>query len=633
MKKEIKFSLVFRDMWQSAGKYVPTVDQLTRVAPAIIEMGCFARVETNGGGFEQVNLLFGENPNKAVRAWTKPFHEAGIQTHMLDRALNGLRMSPVPDDVRQLFYQVKKAQGTDIARTFCGLNDIRNIEPSIRYAKAAGMISQCSLCITHSPIHTVDYYTNMAYELIEKGADEICIKDMAGIGRPHTLGLIVANIKKKYPEIPVQYHSHAGPGFNMASILEVCNAGCDYVDVGMEPLSWGTGHADLLAVQAMLKDAGFQVPEINMEAYMKVRAMIQEFMDDFLGLYISPRNRLMNSLLIGPGLPGGMMGSLMADLEKNLESINKNNIKNNKPLMSQDQLLIKLFNEVAYVWPRVGYPPLVTPFSQYVKNLALMNVMQMEKGKARWSMIADDIWDMILGKAGRLPGPLAPELVEKAKAEGRKFFEGNPQDNYPDALDKYRKLMNQKQWETGEDDEELFEYAMHPAQYEAYRSGKAKVDFKVDVAKRKAEKEKAKAPVAPVATAQIAMPTTPQVMTIDVNGQTYRVTVAYGENAAASAATPATANTPATPAAPAAAPAGAGKEVLSPLEGKFYLVKNTSETPVKVGDVVKEGDVLCYVEAMKTYNAVRAEFGGTITSICLSSGDAVSEDDLLMTIQ
>ena len=633
MKKEIKFSLVFRDMWQSAGKYVPTVDQLTRVAPAIIEMGCFARVETNGGGFEQVNLLFGENPNKAVRAWTKPFHEAGIQTHMLDRALNGLRMSPVPDDVRQLFYQVKKAQGTDIARTFCGLNDIRNIEPSIRYAKAAGMISQCSLCITHSPIHTVDYYTNMAYELIEKGADEICIKDMAGIGRPHTLGLIVANIKKKYPEIPVQYHSHAGPGFNMASILEVCNAGCDYVDVGMEPLSWGTGHADLLAVQAMLKDAGFQVPEINMEAYMKVRAMIQEFMDDFLGLYISPRNRLMNSLLIGPGLPGGMMGSLMADLEKNLESINKNNIKNNKPLMSQDQLLIKLFNEVAYVWPRVGYPPLVTPFSQYVKNLALMNVMQMEKGKARWSMIADDIWDMILGKAGRLPGPLAPELVEKAKAEGRKFFEGNPQDNYPDALDKYRKLMNQKQWETGEDDEELFEYAMHPAQYEAYRSGKAKVDFKVDVAKRKAEKEKAKAPVAPVATAQIAMPTTPQVMTIDVNGQTYRVTVAYGENAAASAAAPATANTPATPAAPAAAPAGAGKEVLSPLEGKFYLVKNTSETPVKVGDVVKEGDVLCYVEAMKTYNAVRAEFGGTITSICLSSGDAVSEDDLLMTIQ
>ena len=95
-KREVKFSLVFRDMWQSAGKYVPRVDQLVKVAPAIIRMGCFDRVETNGGGFEQVNLLFGENPNNAVRQWTKPFHEAGIQTHMLDRALNGLRMSPVP---------------------------------------------------------------------------------------------------------------------------------------------------------------------------------------------------------------------------------------------------------------------------------------------------------------------------------------------------------------------------------------------------------------------------------------------------------------------------------------------------------------------------------------------------------
>ena len=129
------------------------------------------------------------------------------------------------------------------------------------------MISQCSLCITHSPIHTVEYYTDMALKLIKLGADEICIKDMAGIGRPVSLGKIVANIKAAHPDIPIQYHSHAGPGFNMASILAVCEAGCDYIDVGMEPLSWGTGHADLLSVQAMLKDAGFKVPEINMEAY------------------------------------------------------------------------------------------------------------------------------------------------------------------------------------------------------------------------------------------------------------------------------------------------------------------------------------------------------------------------------
>ena len=469
--KEIKFSLVFRDMWQSAGKYQPRVDQLLKIAPVIIRMGCFDRVETNGGGFEQVNLLYGENPNKAVREWTKPFHEAGIQTHMLDRTLNALRMSPCPKDLRQLFYKVKKAQGTDITRIFCGLNDPRNVIPSIQYAKEAGMIAQAALCITHSPVHTVEYYVELAKKFIDAGADEICLKDMAGIGRPDTLGKIVAGIKAYKKDIIVQYHSHAGPGFNMASILEVCRNGCDYVDTGMSPLSWGTGHADIIAVQEMLKDAGFKVKDINMSAYMEARTMIQEMMDDFLGYYIPKLNHLNNSLLIKPGLPGGMMGSLMTDLEDNLRSLNKWKVKNNKPELTTDELLIKLFDEVAYVWPKVGYPCLVTPFSQYVKNLALMNVIQMEKGKERWSMIAENIWDMILGKAGKLPGEVDQLFKDMAKKEGRKFLETNPQDNYPDELETYRLKMTQAGWELGEDNEELFEYAMHPQQYEAYKSG------------------------------------------------------------------------------------------------------------------------------------------------------------------
>ena len=227
MKKEIKFSLVYRDMWQSSGKYQPRVDQLVRIAPLIIEMGCFARVETNGGAFEQVNLLYGENPNKAVRAFTAPFKEAGIQTHMLDRGLNALRMYPVPADVRKLMYKVKHAQGVDITRIFCGLNETRNIIPSIKYALEAGMIPQATLCITYSPVHTVEYYARIADQLIEAGAPEICLKDMAGIGRPGMLGELVRTIKEKHPDILIQYHGHSGPGLSMASILEVCENGAD----------------------------------------------------------------------------------------------------------------------------------------------------------------------------------------------------------------------------------------------------------------------------------------------------------------------------------------------------------------------------------------------------------------------
>ena len=606
MAKEVKFSLMFRDMWQSAGKYQPRVDQLVKIAPAIIGMGCFDRVETNGGGFEQVNLLYGENPNGSVREWTKPFHEAGIQTHMLDRALNGLRMSPCAKDLRQLFYKVKKAQGTDITRIFCGLNDPRNVIPSIKYAKEAGMIAQASLCITYSPVHTVDYYVGLAKQFIEAGADEICLKDMAGVGRPVSLGKIVKGIKQ-IKDIPIQYHSHSGPGFSMASILEVCQNGCDYIDTAMSPLSWGTGHADIIAVQEMLKDAGFKVKEINMEAYMKARTLIQEMLDDFLGYYCPSLNRIDNSLLIKPGLPGGMMGSLMTDLEDNLASLNKWKVKHGQPQLSTDDLLVKLFDEVAYVWPKVGYPPLVTPFSQYVKNLALKNVTDMEKGKGRWEGIPDAIWDMILGKAGKLPGEVDPEIKDLAAREGRQFMTTDPQLNYPDCLEEFKAKMAQNGWPLGEDDEELFEYAMHPAQYESYKSGRAKAEFEEDLAKRKAAKN-----------APAAMPS---VITVNLGGVTYKLDVAYGDEAPKASA-----------ASPASAPAAGAEDYPAPLSGKFFLTKDPSEKAKKAGDTVKKGDVLCYIEAMKIQNSVCADCDCRIVEILAHNGETVEEDDPIMRI-
>ncbi len=632
MKKEIKFSLLYRDMWQSSGKYVPTVEQLTEVAPAIVKMGCFARVETNGGGFEQINLLFGENPNKAVRDWTQPFNDAGIQTHMLERGLNGIRMSPVPSDVRKLMYQVKKKQGTDISRSFDGLNDPRNLTDSILFAKEAGMISQAALSLTVSPVHTIEYYTKLADTLIGTGADEICIKDMAGVGRPASIGKIIKNIKAKHPNIPITYHGHAGPGFQMASILEAAYAGAEYIDVAMEPLSWGTGHADLLAVQAMLKDAGFAVPEINMKAYMKVRALTQKYMDDFLGYYIDPKNRLMNSLLIAPGLPGGMMGSLMADLANNLSSLNKWKAKNGQEELTQDDLLIKLFDEVSYVWPKVGYPPLVTPFSQYVKNLALMNVLQLEKGRERWSMIADNIWDMILGNSGKLPGDLAPEIVKMAKEQKREFYTGNPQKLYPDMLDEFRAEMKKNNWELGEDDEELFELAMHPAEYRAYKSGEAKKSFEEDLAKKKAEKDAPAASAVPspavVASANNFQPKT---MVVNVDNESFVVNISYpnAEGGATHVAQKGQ-NTVENPAVVTPPSGGQLKEVLSPLEGKFFLTKESSEKALKVGDTIKEGDLIGYIESMKTYNAISAEEAGIVREICFANGESVDEDDVLI---
>lgn len=489
-KRKIQFSLVYRDMFQSSGKFQPHKDQLERIAPVIIKMGCFSRVETNGGAFEQVNLLAGENPNEAVRAFTKPFNEVGIKTHMLDRGLNALRMFPVPADVRRLMYKVKHAQGTDITRIFCGLNDVRNIIPSIKYAIEGGMTPQATLCITTSPIHTAEYYAGIADQLIEAGAPEICLKDMAGIGQPAMLGQLCRMIKEKHPEVIIEYHGHTGPGLSMASILEVCRNGADIIDTAIEPLAWGKVHPDVISVQSMLKNAGFDVPEINMEAYMEARKLTQEFIDEWLGYFINPGNKLMSSLLLGCGLPGGMMGSMMADLTGVMDAINANRQKKGEEPLSEDALLVKLFDEVAYVWPRVGYPPLVTPFSQYVKNIALMNLLTESMDKPRYSMMDNAIWGMILGKSGKLPGELAPEIVELAKEKGYEFSTEDPQVNYPDDLERFIKEMEENGWDRGQDDEELFEFAMHETQYRDYKSGAAKKRFLADL---QAAKDKANA--------------------------------------------------------------------------------------------------------------------------------------------
>ena len=595
MKKQIKFCLLYRDMWQSSGKYVPRVDQLVKIAPVIIEMGCFDRVETNGGASEQVNLLYGENPNKAVREWVKPFNEAGIKTLMLERALNGLRMFPVPADVRKLMFKVKKAQGVDIARSFCGLNDHRNLELSVKYAKEAGMISQGALSITYSDIHTVDYYMQVVDKLVEYGTDEIGLKDMAGIGRPVMLGKLTKAIKDKYPHILVQYHGHSGPGFSVASMLEVCKNGADIIDVAMEPLSWGMVHPDVITIQAMLKDAGFDVPEINMNAYMEARRLTQSFMDDFLGYFIDPKNKITTSLMVGCGLPGGMMGSLMADLKGVHNSINHFLKESGKPELTEDNLLVNLFEEVEYVWPKVGNPPLVTPYSQYVKNIALMNLLQLSQGKPRYSMMDKNMWDMILGRTGKLPGKLAPEIMDLVKEKKYEMFDGNPQDNYPDELPKYIKLMEEKGWDRGQDDEELFEFAMHERQYLDYMSGAAKKNFEKEL-----EKAKNQFNTQPVVTEAKAPQSSRQELIANILEKD-----------------------------PDAKP------VTATISGSVLWEVAVTEISMNppIGKAYKVGDVVCVVAAYFGNEEILSLFDGKLISVIVKQGEKVNKGDIIAFIK
>jgi pyruvate carboxylase subunit B len=337
----------------------------------------------------------------------------------------------------------------------------------------------------------------------------------------------------------------------------------------------------------MLKNEGFEVEDINMNAYMQARTLTQEFIDDWLGYFINPANKHMSSLLLGCGLPGGMMGSMMADLGGIHSIINKSRAKKGEPELTTDDMLVNLFQEVEYVWPRVGYPPLVTPFSQYVKNIALMNLLTIEQGKGRFVMMDDSMWGMILGKSGKIPGTIDQELVELAKKQHREFTDVDPHTLVPNALDDFRKEMDENGWEYGQDDEELFELAMHPEQYRNFKSGQAKKNFLADLQKAKDAKIGAKVSPAELAAFKHAKA---DALTAPIAGQVYYQF--SGE--------------------------GACEPCLEPFIGQQY----------------KEGDTCCYIRApWGEIVPIPASLGGKLVEVSAKSGSKVRRGDNLAWIE
>jgi len=281
------------------------------------------------------------------------------------------------------------------------------------------------------------------------------------------------------------------------------------------------------------------------------------------------------------------MGSMMADLGGIRSTINNLRKKKGEPELSVDDMLIKLFDEVAYVWPRVGYPPLVTPFSQYTKNIALMNLLTLEQGKGRFVMMDDSMWGMLLGKSGRVPGAICQEWKDLAKQKGLEFTDADPHTLLKNNLEDFRKEMDENGWDYGQDEEELFELAMHPEQYRNYKSGQAKKNFLADLQAAKDAKLGAK--VSP-------------------------------EEAAAFKHAKADA-------------------LVSPVKGQlFWEFQGDAEASPAVepfiGRAYKEGDIFCYIQApWGEFVTIPAALGGKLVEINAKQGAKVNKGDVIAYIQ
>jgi len=293
----------------------------------------------------------------------------------------------------------------------------------------------------------------------------------------------------------------------------------------------------------------------------------------------------------------------MNDLEKSYTSINKWLSRNNKESISLDNLFSKLLDEVKTIWPIMGYPPLVTPYSQYVKNVAIVNVLNTIKGKERWSLIDDNTWDMLLGKSGRLPGDLGDEIIKLSKELKKEFYSGDPQDLVDDSLDLNKKEMKLKGWDFGIDDEELLEYSLHKTQYLDYKSGAAKRNLQKDIISKKDTINTSKESVENIKNE-----------VIQVGSEKYEIKYSIEESVENQEDDL------------------SGEKMLSPIEGRIFFTKNKDEKPIKVNDTVKKGDILCYIESMKVINAIKSEYSGKIKKICFNDGDDIFDDDVLFYI-
>ena len=437
---------VLRDGHQSMAATRMTTAQMLEPAPILDEMG-FAGLETWGGATIDSCLRFlNENPFDRLRTLKKIAPKT--PQLMLLRGQNIVQYTSFPDDVVEAFVRCTCANGQDILRIFDALNDVRNLETSIKATKKYGKHARGELCYTISPVHTVENFVKLGIELEKMGCDSIGIKDMSGILQPQIAYKLVKELKSKVG-LPIALHTHDTAGLGAAAYLAAIDAGVDCVEVSIVPFANGTSQPDTQRMLALLEGHP-RCPSFDTEKLAQLR-------DYFTGVYkqlekfTSPANERVDSDILIFQVPGGMLSNFRTQLK--------------------EQGMSEKFNEVVREIPVVrealGWIPLVTPTSQIVGTQAMMNVKF-----GRWKMICQPAQDIALGKYGRTPGPINPAvLAQVEKATGKKSITERPADLLPPGLENYRKQAAEKGLPT--DDEIAVLYAMFPQQVQDLYKPKA----------------------------------------------------------------------------------------------------------------------------------------------------------------
>ena len=580
--------LALRDAHQSLLATRMRIEDMLPIASKLDQVGFWSIESWGGATFDACIRYLGEDPWERIRRLKAAMPNTPQQ--MLFRGQNILGYRHYADDLVRKFVERCAVNGVDVFRIFDAMNDTRNLETAIKATVEVGKHAQGTISYTVSDVHTIDRWIDMGKRLEDMGSHSICIKDMAGLLRPHTAFELVSRLKEAVG-IPIQMHCHATTGLSTATLLKAAEAGIDNIDTAVSSMSMTYGHSPTETLVAIMegtdRDTNLDLTLIEeIAAYFRdVRKKYAKFEGALRGV---------DSRILIAQVPGGMLTNLESQLKEQGASDKIDDVLEEIPRVRED----------------LGMIPLVTPTSQIVGTQAVINVLQGE----RYKVISKETAGVLKGEYGETAIPVNEELQQRV-LQGAEPVTCRPADLLDPELEtqtaELKRLATEKNIRLADDVvDDVLTYALFPQIGLKFLENRDNPSAFEPAPWDEPRPE----PVAPAAAAGGGA----GVYDVRVNGKAFKVEVA--ESGQPTSIQP-------TGAAPApAASRGAGEPVKAALAGNIFKVQVTP------GTAVNEGDPLVIVEAMKMETVVPAPKAGTVTEVFVAEGDKVAVGDSLVAI-
>ncbi|MEY8252720.1 MAG: sodium-extruding oxaloacetate decarboxylase subunit alpha, partial [Colwellia sp.] len=574
--------VVLRDGHQSILATRLRLADMLPIAATLDDVGYWSIESWGGATFDSCIRYLGEDPWERIRALKKAMPKTKQQ--MLFRGQNILGYRHYADDVVEKFVERAHINGIDVFRIFDAMNDVRNLQTSIKAAVKVGAHAQGTLSYTESPVHTLEGWLTMAKQLEDMGAHSLCIKDMSGLLKPYNAAELISRLKETV-SLPIALHCHATTGLSVATQMKAIDSDVDVIDTSISSMSMTYGHSPTETIAAIVEGSP-RATGLNVEKMAEVAAYFRGVREKYAEFEGSLKG--VDARILTAQVPGGMLTNM------------ENQLKEQGAADKFDAVL----TEIPKVRKDLGYIPLVTPTSQIVGTQAVLNILTGE----RYKSITKETAGVLKGEYGATAAPVDAELQARV-LDGKEVITCRPADLLDPEVDKLsvelQTLAKEKNINLADESiDDVLTYALFPQiglKFLENRNNPAAFE-------PIPTKDSAKAKVV----AETNTPAVAENYAVSVDGKVYDVIVAPGGSIDAI-------TLPAGDDAMKQSTSITAEETLNaPLAGNIFKVL------VNEGDVVEAGDVVIIMEAMKMETEIRAVSAGEIVSLFIREGDSVA---------